>query len=116
MTEEEANISQVIEDACGCPLRELPDDSEWWEVYDELINEQKKMKPMSKKLKTLEVHNAQASSAQFVWNNEPQLNGIACPKCGAELYDTYPMQTLTSMPSQKNVHCSVCDYVGYRIA
>jgi hypothetical protein len=40
MTEEEANISQVIEDACGCPLRELPDDSEWWEVYDELINEQ----------------------------------------------------------------------------
>jgi hypothetical protein len=41
MTDEEANISQVIEDACGCPMAELPDDSEWWEVYDELIDEQK---------------------------------------------------------------------------
>jgi len=46
MTEEEANISQVIEDACGCPLRELPADSDWWEVYDELIEEQKLNKTM----------------------------------------------------------------------
>ena len=49
MTEEEANISQVIEDACGCPLRELPDDSEWWEVYDELINEQNDSETRSQK-------------------------------------------------------------------
>ena len=72
---------------------------------------------MSKKLKILAEHNAQASSTQWaMMDSSPKLNGIACPKCGAELYDSNPMVTLTSMPAQKNVHCSECDYIGYRIA
>ena len=72
---------------------------------------------MTKKLKNLAEHNANASSAQWaMMDNSPVLNGIACPKCGAEMYDTNPMITLTSMPAQKNVHCGKCDYVGYRIA
>tara|TARA_R110000764_G_scaffold151300_1_gene238775 strand:- start:321 stop:539 length:219 start_codon:yes stop_codon:yes gene_type:complete len=72
---------------------------------------------MSKKLKNLNEHNAQASSSQWAMNdNRPVLNGIACPKCSEELYDSSPMMTLTSMPAQKNVHCSKCDHVGYRIA
>ena len=32
-------IIQAVEDAAGCPLADLPDDSEWWAVYEELINE-----------------------------------------------------------------------------
>ena len=72
---------------------------------------------MGKKLKDLATHNSEASSSQWaMMDNNPKLNGIACPKCGAELYDSNPMITLTSMPAQKNVHCSKCDYVGYRIA
>lgn len=72
---------------------------------------------MSKKLKDLNEHNAQASSLQWnMNNNSPVLNGIACPRCGEELYDSNPMMTLTSMPPKKNVHCSKCDYVGDRIA
>jgi|TARA_B110000238_G_scaffold38817_1_gene41017 DNA-directed RNA polymerase subunit RPC12/RpoP len=72
---------------------------------------------MSKKLKNLNESNAQASSMQWAMNdNSPVLNGIACPKCGEELYDSSPMMTLTSMPAQKNVHCSKCNHVGYRIA
>ena len=72
---------------------------------------------MSKKLKNLNESNAQASSMQWAMNdNSPVLNGIACPKCGEELYDSSPMITLTSMPAQKNVHCIKCDHVGYRIA
>ena len=72
---------------------------------------------MSKKLKNLNESNAQASSMQWAMNdNSPVLNGIACPKCSEELYDSTPMITLTSMPAQKNVHCSKCDHVGYRIA
>lgn len=72
---------------------------------------------MKKKLKTLEKHNAEAASFQWaMMDNSPRLNGIACPKCGAELYDSNPMMILTSMPAQKNVHCSKCDYKGYRIA
>ena len=72
---------------------------------------------MSQKLKDLNEHNAQARNMQWVMNdNSPRLNGIACPECGEEMYDSNPMVTLTSMPAQKNVHCSKCDYVGYRIA
>lgn len=72
---------------------------------------------MSKKLKNLDEYNAQQNNLHWYLNsNEPQLNGIACPKCGEELYDSNPMMTLTSMPPKKNVHCCKCDYVGYRTA
>jgi len=64
-----------------------------------------------KKLKTLEENNAQA------WNvpdyTKPRLNGVACPKCGKELYDSNPMITLTSYPAQKTTHCE-CGYTGSR--
>jgi len=70
-----------------------------------------------KKLKNLDQHNSQASYTQFsIMNNNPKLNGIACPKCGNELFDSRPMIILTTMPAQKNVHCSKCDHIGYRIA
>ena len=42
-------------------------------------------------------------------------NGIACPKCGSEMFDSNPMMTLTSNPPQKAVGCQ-CGYHGYRIA
>lgn len=72
---------------------------------------------MRKKLKDLGEHNAEASSIQWAsMIDSPILNGIACPECTSELYDSSPMRTLTSMPAQKNVHCSDCDYVGYRVA
>ncbi len=70
-----------------------------------------------KKLKNLAEHNSM--SREFHWemnNNDPRLNGIACSECKAELYDSSPMITLTSNPPQKNIHCSKCDYIGYRIA
>ncbi len=70
-----------------------------------------------KQLKNLQTHNKQAAIIQHKLNDSsPILNGIACPKCGKELLDSNPMITLTSDPAQKNVHCSKCDYVGYRIA
>jgi DNA-directed RNA polymerase subunit RPC12/RpoP len=47
---------------------------------------------------------------------EPHANGIACPNCGAELYDSQPYLTLTSDPPQKNIHCPNCHYAGHRIA
>jgi hypothetical protein len=73
---------------------------------------------MNKNLKSLDEHNAERwkwhshSSISF---NKPVLNGIACPKCEEELFDTNPWMTLTSNPPKKNVHCSKCDYHGYRI-
>ena len=70
---------------------------------------------MKNKLKSLEESNAESRRLAFeMSDNSPRPNGIACPKCGEELMDTNPMVTLTSNPPQKNIHCSHCDYVGYR--
>ena len=46
----------------------------------------------------------------------PHANGIACPVCGKELWDSDPTVMLTSDPPQMNVHCPACGYVGYRLA
>jgi hypothetical protein len=39
MNPEHLPIIQAVEDAAGMPLADLPADSEWWVVFDELINE-----------------------------------------------------------------------------
>ena len=49
-------------------------------------------------------------------HGDPQLNGIACPDCGAELWDTHPNRRLASNPPQMDVHCLSCGYRGYRLA
>jgi len=75
---------------------------------------------MEKKLISLEEHDGKSALlSPFDWNNQkPILNGIACPKCGHELQDTKPHQTLASLPPKKDVGCSNkrCGYVGYRNA
>lgn len=69
-------------------------------------------------LKSLDSFNADrwAAHKQTLDANKPHPNGIACPQCGAELWDSNPMVTLTSCPAQKNVHCPACGHVGYRLA
>jgi hypothetical protein len=47
---------------------------------------------------------------------KPFPNGIACPNCGNELYDSNPAFMLTSYPPQYRVHCEHCHYSGYRVA
>jgi len=69
-------------------------------------------------MKTLEQHNAERYEAfrELDAMSKPHANGIACPKCGKELWDSNPMCVLTSNPPQKNVHCPSCGYRGYRVA
>ncbi|KKN77223.1 hypothetical protein LCGC14_0362010 [marine sediment metagenome] len=64
-------------------------------------------------LVTLDKHNKEAWPFQY-WANNPQPNGIACPECGAELYDTSPDLMLTSDPPQFWIVCKKCDYTGTR--
>lgn len=61
-------------------------------------------------LRSLEDHNA----ARVMFTFGPAKNGIACPKCGAELIDTNPSVVLTSNPPRYLVHCEACDYSGTR--
>lgn len=69
-----------------------------------------------KKLVNLMDHNIIAWSKNATNLNQPMPNGIACPNCREELMDSHPFITLTSWPAQKNVHCSKCEYTGFRIA
>jgi hypothetical protein len=46
----------------------------------------------------------------------PEPNGIACPRCGEELWDTQPNITLTSNPPRKEVHCPSCGFTSTRVA
>jgi len=68
-------------------------------------------------LKSLSEFNIQRKGTWEIENNrQPKPNGIACPKCNKELFDSCPDVLLTSLLPQKNVHCPSCGYVGYRIA
>ena len=69
-------------------------------------------------MKTLEEHDAERWKLieEIEESKKPHANGIACPECGKELWDSDPMTILTSYPAQKNVHCPACGYRGYRLA
>lgn len=47
---------------------------------------------------------------------QPHANGIACPECGKELWDSDPTFILSSNPPCALVHCPACDYHGHRLA
>jgi len=72
---------------------------------------------MAVKLISLSEHNAQiAASVPDPFLDAPRKNGVACPKCGAELFDTHPNLILSSMPPKKHVHCVKCPWRGERLA
>jgi hypothetical protein len=57
-------------------------------------------------LKSLADHNAERHALHaFEHSNAPRRNGLACPTCGEELWDTNPGEILISNPPQKRVHC-----------
>jgi len=63
-------------------------------------------------LESLSDHNQKALELHRFLTG-PRSNGIACPKCGAELEDV-PGKMLTSMPPQIPVRCPRCGYMGSR--
>ena len=69
-------------------------------------------------LKSLNEHNTERwkQNEKLQRSFEPHPNGIECPVCKLELWDSNPTVTLASCPPQKNIHCPGCGYQGYRIA
>lgn len=65
---------------------------------------------------SLKDHNSQRLAIARVGKRGPRPNGIACPKCNSELFDSYPDVTLTSRPPKKDVHCEACGFRDYRYA
>ena len=68
----------------------------------------------NKPLKPLNEHNEEATRGYLDFG-KPRPNGIACPECGEELWDSNPASVLASYPPKLNVHCLACGYRGYRV-
>lgn len=70
-----------------------------------------------KQLKTLDEHNAGALEGKTNWTiGTPVKNGIACPNCGAELFDSMPNIVIDLGRGKKYVHCGNCKFTGHRNA
>ena len=81
-------------------------------VYEQPEQPEPEQTPM---LKSLEGHNKETLGLFGPTKLECKVkNGIACPNCGAELFDTNVFQQLLSWPPQYRVHCESCDYQGTR--
>jgi len=65
-------------------------------------------------METLEEYNARRNKELKLATSYPKLNGIGCPKCGEELFDTGG-SSLMSYPAQKRVNCGKCGFKGYRV-
>jgi len=66
-----------------------------------------------KTLKSLDDFNHERRQA-LQKDNELRPNGIACPKCNAELLDI-PGQVLLSNPPKIPITCNACGYRGSRV-
>lgn len=66
-------------------------------------------------LKSLDEHNKQALGIWGPTKLECKVkNGIACPNCAAELFDSNIFVKLSTYPPQYRTHCENCDYQGTR--
>jgi len=45
-------------------------------------------------------------------NSKANGTGIACPKCGDELVESWPGTLLCSNPPRKTVNCETCNFKG----
>lgn len=75
--------------------------------------------PKRKGLKLLSDHNdARLKHWRDPKSRQPKGNKIACPRCGDELNDCHPGQTLPGNPPRAEVRCSAdgCAWHGRRVA
>lgn len=69
---------------------------------------------MSKRLQTLgEFDKNQRKKRRKV--KTPTLNGIACPECSEELFDSDQELLMSDVPKRR-IHCESCGYAGLRAA
>ena len=63
------------------------------------------------KLKSLKDHND--GKVFDVYGGNSFKSGLACPKCGSELYYNNPDMVLTSYPPKRSVECKNCKHTDY---
>jgi transcription elongation factor Elf1 len=67
-----------------------------------------------KKLVSLKEYN-EKKRADFKCKEQYMLNGIACPNCGKEMWESTGKIQLQSLPPQKPVFCKACGLRDTRV-
>jgi len=80
--------------------------------YNEYDFSTAKQNPHASKLKSLKDHNDGRRLFDAYGGNSVK-SGIACPKCGSELYYNNPDMVLTSNPPKRSVECNNCKHTDY---
>ena len=70
-----------------------------------------KQNPHASKLKSLKDHND--GKVFDAYGGGSFKSGLACPKCGSELYYNNPNMVLTSYPPKRSVECKNCKHTDY---
>ena len=70
-----------------------------------------KRNPHASKLKSLKDHND--GKVFDAYGGGSFKSGLACPKCGSELYYNNPNMVLTSYPPKRSVECKNCKHTDY---
>ena len=70
-----------------------------------------KRNPHASKLKSLKDHND--GKVFDAYGGGSFKSGLACPKCGSELYYNNPDMVLTSNPPKRSVECKNCKHTDY---
>jgi DNA-directed RNA polymerase subunit M/transcription elongation factor TFIIS len=95
-------VSSVEEAASK--LKSLKDHNDG-KVFDACVEE------AASKLKSLKDHND--GKVFDAYGGGSFKSGIACPKCGSELYYNNPNMVLTSYPPKRSVECKNCKHTDY---
>ena len=61
-------------------------------------------------LESLDEHNQRIIAK----NSVQKSNGIMCPTCGKELFDTNSNMSLSTHPAKYAINCHNCTYIGFR--
>lgn len=66
-------------------------------------------------LKSLEQFNREQAEL-YRRLDETHPNGIACPECGSQLWDSNPSVLVLTKPPRVHIHCPACGFSGSRVA
>ena len=67
-------------------------------------------------MKTLEQHNADRHAIREAFRKVANAAGVACDKCGEQMYYDDPNTVYTSDPPVQRVRCHKCGYYGLKTA
>lgn len=87
------------------------------DIFQTMIRVRKEKQSMEKRklISLSEFNDRRRIQIREDWERRGRGNGISCPSCGFELFDSVGEGLMMSNPPQKHVECLECRYRGERM-